>query len=96
MSPSEAQSLLEVAADRAALAVILDSRGRHREARETLLHALATFESVLGPDHYEVAVTLEQLAAIAHRAGDSAEAAVLYERALGIKRRVLGGSVEGG
>ena len=45
---------------------------------------------MLGPDHYEVAVTLEQLAAIARRAGDAAEATAVCERALAIKRRVLG------
>ena len=45
---------LEAAADRAALAAILESRGRSREARETLLDVLSTLEAVLGPDHYEV------------------------------------------
>jgi WD40 repeat protein/DNA-binding SARP family transcriptional activator len=89
-SPSP-QALLEVAADRAALAAILDARGRHREAQEPLRQALSILESVLGPDHYEVAVTLDTLGAIARRAGDSAGAVAAYERALGIKRRVLGG-----
>jgi tetratricopeptide (TPR) repeat protein len=88
-SPSH-DALLEAAADRAALAAILDAQGRHRQAQETLRQALSMFESVLGRDHYEVAVTLEKLAAIAHRAGDLERAAALYERALAIKRRVLG------
>ena len=81
---------LEIAADRAALAAILDARGRHREARETLHEVLRTVERVLGPEHYEVAVTLEQLARVARRTGDPAQAAALYARALAIKRRVLG------
>jgi tetratricopeptide (TPR) repeat protein len=88
-SPSH-DALLEAAADRAALAVILDAQGRHRQAQETLRQALSMFESVLGRDHYEVAVTLEKLAAIAQRAGDPERAAALYERVLAIKRRVLG------
>ena len=90
MSRSSPESLLEVAADRAALAAILDAQRRHRQPQETLRHPLSMFESVLGPEHYEVAVTLDKLAAIAHRAGDSHLSAALYERALAIKRRVLG------
>jgi tetratricopeptide (TPR) repeat protein len=88
-SPSH-DALLEAAADRAALAAILDAQGRHRQAQDALRQALSMFESVLGPEHYEVAVTLEKLAAIAHRAGDPQRAVDLHERALVIKRRVLG------
>src|SRR3954452_9871313 len=39
---------LEAAADRAALAAILEARGRDRQARAVLLEVLATLESVLG------------------------------------------------
>jgi hypothetical protein len=80
---------LEAAADHSALAAILGAHGRHLEAQETLRRVLSALESVLGPDHYEVAVTLEELAALVGRAGDPAEAVALYERALAIKRRVL-------
>jgi len=59
-----------VATDRAALAPILDALGNHAEAEALLLDALATFEQAYGPEHYELAVTLNNLAAIAQRAGD--------------------------
>ena len=90
MSPSSSQALLEGAADRVALAAILDASGRHREAVATLRHALSVYERVLGPDHYEVATVLENLAAVAARAGESDQAAALRARALRIRRRVLG------
>jgi hypothetical protein len=86
---------LEVAADRGALAAILDARGRHREAQQTLRDVLAVLETVLGSDHYEVAATLDRLAASVQHTGDYAQAASLHERSLVIKRRILGpGHVE--
>ena len=81
---------LEMAADRGALAAILDARGRHREAQQTLRHVLWVLEIVLGPDHYEVAATLDRLAASVQHTGDYAQAASLHERSLVIKRRILG------
>ena len=66
---------LEAAADRAALAAILEARGRDREARSVLLEVLATLESVLGPEHYNVVGVLDELASIAERCGDRAGAA---------------------
>jgi hypothetical protein len=67
VSPSSSQALLEAAADRVAIAAILDASGRHREAAETLRHALSVYERVLGADHYEIAGVLENLAAVATR-----------------------------
>jgi hypothetical protein len=87
MSP---QALLEAAADRVALAAILDAGGRHREAAATLRQALSVYERVLGPDHYEVAGVLEKLAGVAERAGEPEQAAALRARAGRIRRRVLG------
>ena len=58
------------AADRAALAAILDATGRHEEATKLLEHALKVFERALGKDHHEVAVTLGSLGAIDARRGD--------------------------
>jgi|SRR5688572_28249938 hypothetical protein len=81
---------LEIAADRTALAAILDAQGRHGEARDTLRDVLRMVERVLGHDHYAVAVTLERLAGSARSTGEPAQAAALYARALAIKRRVLG------
>ena len=90
MSPTSEQALLEAAADRIALAAMLDASGRHREAAETLRHALWAYERVLGVDHYEVARVLQNLAGVAERAGEQEQAAELRARALRIRRRVLG------
>ena len=90
MSPASPQALLEAAADRVALAAILDTSGRHHEAVEALRYALSVYERVLGPDHYEVAGVLQNLAGVAKRAGDPEQAAALRGRAPRIRRRVLG------
>jgi hypothetical protein len=90
VSPASPQALLEAAADRVALAAILDASGRHREAAETLRRALSVYERVLGADHYEVAGVLQNLAGLAERAGDPEQAAALHARAHQIRRRVLG------
>jgi tetratricopeptide (TPR) repeat protein len=45
---------------------------------------------VYGPDHYELAVTFNNLAALSHAKGDDAEAEQLYRRALAIKQKALG------
>jgi tetratricopeptide (TPR) repeat protein len=90
VSPTSPQPLLEAAADRVALAAILDASGRHREAAATLRHALSVYERVLGPDHYELAGVLQNLAGVAERAGEPEQAAALRSRALRIRRRVLG------
>ena len=84
------QALLEAAADRVALAAILDASGRHQEAAETMRHALSVYEGVLGPDHYEIAGVLQNLAGVAERAGEPEQAAALRARALRIRRTVLG------
>jgi hypothetical protein len=84
------EALLEAAADRVAVAAILDAGGRHQEAAATLRQALAVYERVLGPDHYELAGVLDSLAGAAGRAGEPDEAAALRARAVRIRRRVLG------
>jgi tetratricopeptide (TPR) repeat protein len=81
---------LMVAADRAALAPIADALGQHAEAEALLLDALTVFERELGPDHYEVAVTLNNLAAIAQRGDDLGCAEARYRRALTIKEQLFG------
>ena len=68
--PGGSQAQLEAAADRVALAAILDASGRYREAAATLRDALTVYERVLGPGHYEVAGVLEDLAGVAERAGE--------------------------
>jgi tetratricopeptide (TPR) repeat protein len=48
------------------------------------------FERVYGPEHYEIAVNLNNLAAIHQARGEHAEAERLYLRTLEIKAKVLG------
>jgi hypothetical protein len=90
VSQPSPQALLEAAADRVALAAILDASGRHGDAAAALRHALSVYERVLGPDHYELAGVLQNLAGVAERAGEPEQAAALRARAQRIRRRVLG------
>ena len=83
------QAALETAADRTALAAILDARGHHDDARTTLRHALAVLETALGSDHFEVGTALDQLAEMVARDGGT-DAVALYDRALSIFERTLG------
>lgn len=79
-----------VAADRAALAALLDGQGKYDEAEALYERALEVFERVYGPGHYEIAVTLNNLAAM-HQARDNpAVAEQLYRRAVAIKEKLLG------
>ena len=81
---------LSVAADRSALAAILDAQGRHGEALVPLHEALTMVEAELGPDHYEVAALLITLAGVAARAGEMRQAEDAYSRAVRTQRRILG------
>jgi Flp pilus assembly protein TadD len=83
---------LEAAVDRAALAAILEARGRNHEAVETLRDVLPTLEAILGPDHYEVGMTLSDLGVMHMSAGRFAEADVALTRSAVILERVLGAS----
>ena len=47
MSPTSEEALLEAAADRIALAAMLDASGRHREAAETLRLSARAYTRVL-------------------------------------------------
>ncbi len=80
----------DVAADRAALATILDAAGKTAEAEALLRDALSAFERAFGPDDHEVAVTLNNLAALLARTGLPEATQPLYRRALAIKERTLG------
>lgn len=86
------QAELEAAADRAAISAILEARGHDAEALESLRHAVALLEKVLGVNHYEVGVANERLARMVLRSGRRPEAAALFDRALVIFERTLGPS----
>lgn len=90
MSPGRPQAQLEGAADRVALAAILDASGRYEEAAAALGDALAVYERVLGPQHYEVAGVLLDLAGVSEHAGEIERADALRARAQQIRRRVVG------
>ena len=78
------------AADKAALAPILDELGQTDEAERLLRQALGTFERVLGPADHEVGVTLANLGALLQRRGAPADAEALHRRALAVKEGALG------
>jgi tetratricopeptide (TPR) repeat protein len=75
---------------RGALAGILDGQGKYDEAEALYRRALAGFERTLGPDHDEVAVSCNNLAALHHARGDCVEAERPYRRALAIKETRFG------
>jgi tetratricopeptide (TPR) repeat protein len=77
------------AADKGLLGAVFAARGRHEEAGAVLRRVLSEMEQLHGPSHYEVAVVLQNLAALDQRR-DPLQAEQLYERALRIKRRRLG------
>jgi tetratricopeptide (TPR) repeat protein len=79
----------ERAADEGVLGAVLAAQGREAEARNLLNQVLIDMEHAHGPDHYEVAVVLQNLAALDHHQ-DPARAQQRYERALQIKRQQLG------
>jgi len=79
-----------VAADEVALGAILDGRGKHREAQRLYRHALRIFRAAKRPDAYEIAVTLNNLAASCHAIGARTAAARFYQQALDLKEKLLG------
>ncbi len=64
--------------------------GRYAEARTFLEKALAIGEKALGPDHPDVATSLNNVAALYRAQGQYAKAEPLYERSLAILEKALG------
>jgi tetratricopeptide (TPR) repeat protein len=60
------------------------------QARPLFERALAIREKVLGPEHPDTAMSLNNLASLLYEQGDLAGARPLYERALAIRQKVLG------
>jgi len=79
-----------VAADVAALAALVDGRGRLDEAAALYGRALGVFRRTLGPKCAEVGLNLSNLAALRQRQGRAHEAERLYDQALAIQQRVYG------
>ena len=76
--------------DAAAYAGVLDGLERYDESEPIYRRALAIFEQGYGPEHYEIAATLHNLAAVLAATGRPAEAENSYRRALAIKEKLLG------
>src|ERR1700722_13335448 len=76
--------------DAVAYAAILDGLQRYDESEAIYRRALVIFEKTFGPEHYEVASNLHNLAAVVCSRGDLAQAEKLYRRALAVKEKLLG------
>jgi tetratricopeptide (TPR) repeat protein len=76
--------------DAAAYAAVLDGLERYDESEPIYRRALAIFERVYGPEHFEVAATLHNLAAVLAARGDRQEAEQYYRRTLAIREKLLG------
>jgi tetratricopeptide (TPR) repeat protein/predicted Ser/Thr protein kinase len=72
------------------LALIDGETGAHDEAKRLLEQALAIREAALGPEHPQVAYSLDSLAAAHYGAGAYDEAKALHERAIAIWEATLG------
>jgi tetratricopeptide (TPR) repeat protein len=79
-----------VAADVAALAALVEGRGRLEEAAGLYLRALAVFRRKLGRASAEVALNLSSLAALRQEQGRTAEAGRLFAEALPLQERIYG------
>lgn len=72
------------------LATALDLAGDYRESEALYRQAIALDERALGPDHPQLAVTLNNLGALLLATGDYAEAGALLTRSLAIRSASLG------
>jgi tetratricopeptide (TPR) repeat protein len=70
--------------------VSLRDQGKYAEAIQLAERALAIWEKALGPEHPNVANSLNNLALVHYNKGDYAKAEPLYQRALAIWEKALG------
>jgi tetratricopeptide (TPR) repeat protein len=68
----------------------LNATGDYAGALPLYERALAIYEQVLGPDHPQTAISLNNLAGLLYATGDYAGARPLYKRALAIREQTLG------
>jgi CHAT domain-containing protein/Tfp pilus assembly protein PilF len=91
--PVQHSSLAQSAKDASRLnsrATELLNGGRYSEAEPLYKRALAIREKVLGPDHPDVATSLNNLAALYYIEERYADVELLYERSLAIREKALG------
>lgn len=77
-------------ADLVAWAGLLDGLERFSESIPIYRRALAFYEEKYGPDHFEVAATLNNLGLAVADSGDQREGRALLERCVAIKRKLFG------
>jgi tetratricopeptide (TPR) repeat protein len=70
--------------------LFLTERARYAEAEPLYQRALRIWEKALGPEHPDVATSLNNLAELCRAQGKYAEAEPLHQRALGIREKALG------
>jgi class 3 adenylate cyclase/tetratricopeptide (TPR) repeat protein len=68
----------------------LFQRGRYGESETLLRRALELGQEMLGPDHTDIATSLNTLAIVYQREGKYVESEPLYEMALAMRERLLG------
>src|ERR1700694_3122395 len=68
----------------------LYSQGNYRQATIIMGQALGVAEKTFGPDHPDVATTLNNLALLYKAQGQYAQAEPLYKRSLAIREKALG------
>jgi len=77
-------------ADAVAYAGVLDGLSRFAESRPIYERALSVYERLFGPEHYEVAATLHNLAFVENAEGNHSRAIDLARRAYSLKATLLG------
>ena len=71
-------------------ALKLYEEGKYAEAEQLYERSLAILEKALGPEHPDVATSLNNLAVLCEMQGKYARAESLYERSLAIREKALG------
>ena len=81
---------VSVAADRVALAAILDGLGKFEESQALYSSALRIYRCAYGESHREIALVLNNLAAVYQKIGRTERAERMYRLALAMKTETLG------
>ena len=76
-----------------ALAAILDGQGKYDEAESLYRRPLGIYQEAFGPDHPDVALNLNNLAAIEEARGNATEAVTLYVQSCRSAKRSWGLSI---
>jgi tetratricopeptide (TPR) repeat protein len=84
------RDVIAIAADRVALAAVLDGLGKFGESRAIYLGALRVYRQAFGMSHREIALVLNNLAAVYQKSGRVRRAEEMYRAALVMKRQTLG------